>query len=223
MRVPLVRSPRPLALIGGGPVAAEDIEEAIGLTAGFVAADGGVAHLTDRAIRPLAVIGDMDSADADAVAAEGNPVHRIDEQDSTDLEKCLRAIEAPLLLGLGFLGGRADHNLAAMNALVRHAGAPLVLLGGEDICFHCRDTLVLDLAAGTRVSIFPMAPLTGCLSEGLRWTIEGLAMRPDGQIGTSNMALGGAMRMGFDGPGALVILPRHLLAQVTEVLLQGAP
>lgn len=223
MTPPLVRSTSPLALVGGGPVAAEDIEAARGLTAGFVAADGGAAHLAGRSIQPLAVIGDMDSANADTLAAAGMPVHRIAEQDSTDLEKCLRAIEAPLLLGLGFLGGRADHNLAAMNALVRHAGAPLVLLGGEDICFRCPETLALDLAAGTRVSIFPMAPITGCLSEGLRWDIDGLAMRPDGQIGTSNIALGGRMRMGFDGPAALVILPRHLLAQVTEALLQGAP
>jgi thiamine pyrophosphokinase len=49
------------------------------------------------------------------------PVHHLPEQDTTDFEKCLYSVAAPLLLGVGFLGGRADHHLAAMNVLVRYA------------------------------------------------------------------------------------------------------
>ena len=69
-----------------------------------------------------AVIGDMDSLrDPERLRAAGVPMHpRSPSRTSTDLEKCLYSVEAPLFIGLGFLGGRIDHHLAAMNALVRH-------------------------------------------------------------------------------------------------------
>ena len=54
--------------------------------------------------------------------AAGAAVHAVGEQETTDLEKCLYSVEAPLFLGVGFLGGRVDHQLAAMNALVKYAG-----------------------------------------------------------------------------------------------------
>ena len=78
-----------------------------------------------------AVIGDLDSLrDIAALERAGVPVHRLEEQETTDLEKCLYSVEAPLFVGLGFLGGRIDHHLAAMNALVKFARVPVVLVGG---------------------------------------------------------------------------------------------
>ena len=88
------------------------------------------------------------------------------EQDSTDLEKCLYSVEAPLFIGLGFLGGRIDHHLAAMSALVKFPGKPVVLIGGEDLCFLCPRELELELPAGTRVSLYPMGPARGLVSRG---------------------------------------------------------
>ena len=55
-------------------------------------------------------------------------------------------------------------------------------------------------------------------SEGLRWPVAGLDFRPDGRIGTSNAALGGPVRIGFDAPRMLVVLPSDLLGQVAACL-----
>ena len=148
------------------------------------------------------------------------PIHPIPEQETTDLEKCLYSVEAPLFVGLGFLGGRIDHHLAAMNALVKFAAVPVVLVGGEDLCFLCPPELAIDLPAGTRVSLFPMGPVRG-RSEGLLWPIDGLAFDPTGRIGTSNAATGGVVRIGFDAPRMLVILPVDLLGPVVD-RLRGA-
>jgi thiamine pyrophosphokinase len=97
----------------------------------------------------------------------------------------------------------------------------VVLLGGEDLCFLCPPELELDLAPGTRVSLYPLGPARGLVSEGLRWPVAGLELSPEGRIGTSNLALGGPMRIGFDSPRVLVILPEALLAPVAG-LLRGA-
>lgn len=219
MSAALYRAARPVTLVGGGPVDPDLLAAALALAPEAVAADGGGDVALPGGREFGAVIGDMDSIrDADALRARGVPVHHIAEQDSTDLEKCLTSVEAPLFLGLGFLGGRIDHHLAAMNALARHPAPPAILLAGGDLCFLCPAELELSLAAGTRVSLFPMRAAIGVVSEGLRWSVAGLAMAPDGRIGTSNVALGGRMRVGFDRAGVLVILPVHLLREVAARL-----
>lgn len=110
-----------------------------------------------------------------------------------------------------------------MNALVKHP-ARVVLIGRDDICFLCPPDFALEMAAGERVSLFPMGPVTGALGEGLRWPISGLRFAPDGRIGTSNAALGGPLRLGFDAPKMLVILPAAYLASVADRLRSlGSP
>jgi thiamine pyrophosphokinase len=210
-----------VTLVGAGPIDPRHLEAALAIAPVAVAADGGGDLALPGGRRFRAVIGDMDSlADPERLRAAGVPVHPIPEQETTDLEKCLYSVEAPLFVGLGFLGGRIDHHLAAMNALVKFASVPVVLIGGEDLCFLCPPEFAIDLAAGTRVSLFPMGPVRG-RSEGLLWPIDGLAFDPTGRIGTSNAATGGVVRIEFDAPRMLVILPVDLLEPVVD-RLRGA-
>ena len=215
----LYRAGGPVTLLGGGPVAAAGLAAALALAPEAVAADSGGDLTLPGGARLRAVIGDLDSVrNAAALRAQGVAVHAIAEQDSTDLEKCLYSVEAPLYLGVGFLGGRIDHHLAAMSALVKYPDRRVVLIGADDLCLLCPELLELDLAPGTRVSLYPMAPVTGTVSEGLRWSVAGLALRPDGRLGTSNLALGGPMRVGFDARQVLAILPVSLLGAVVDRL-----
>jgi thiamine pyrophosphokinase len=209
-----------VTLVGAGPVAQHQLAAALALAPEAIAADGGGDVALPGGRRFAAVIGDMDSMRG---AAAGVPVHTIAEQETTDLEKCLYSVEAPLYLGVGFLGGRLDHELAAMNALVKFSGRAAVLIGAADVCFLCPPELTLDLPAGTRVSFFPMAPVRGRVSEGLRWSVAGLDLRPDGAIGTSNGALGGPVRVGFDAPRVIAILPEAHLGQVAARLAVSSP
>jgi thiamine pyrophosphokinase len=105
-----------------------------------------------------------------------------------------------------------------MNALAKHRGRAVVLVGGGELCFLCPLSFALELAPGTPVSLFPMGEVAGVVSEGLRWPVAGLAFRPDGRIGTSNAALGGLVRIGFDAPRMLVVLPSDLLGPVAAAL-----
>lgn len=218
----LYRAEGPVTLVGGGPVDTRRLAAALALAPDVVGADGGGNVVLPDGRSFGAVIGDMDSLlDPATLAAAGVALHEITEQDTTDLEKCLRSVDAPLLIGLGFLGGRIDHHLAAMNALVKHPDRRVVLVNGTDLCFLCPPAFALDLAAGTRVSLFPMAPVSATVATGLRWPATGLLFSPDGRIGTSNVALGGPLRLGFDAPRMLVILPADLLGPVVD-RLRGA-
>ena len=214
---PVFRSDAAVTLVGGAPSDPGAIRAALARAPGLVAADGGAAAALAAGRLPDAVIGDFDSLD-DATRARIPPerLHHIAEQDSTDFHKCLARIEAPLILVAGFAGGRMDHLLAVFNVLVRLPHRRTVVLGPDDLCLLAPPDLTLDLAPGTAVSLFPMAAVTA-ESRGLHWPVDGLALAPDAQSGTSNRATG-PVRLCAHAPKLLLLLPRDTLPQLLEGL-----
>ncbi|MEB8386324.1 thiamine diphosphokinase [Rhodobacteraceae bacterium KMM 6894] len=212
----IVQTSGSITLIGGANVAANLFQMAISRAPRVVAADGGADSALAYGVLPEAVIGDGDSISAATRAAlPPDHMYQILEQDSTDFEKCLARIDAGLILGVGFSGARLDHQLAVCNALVRAPQQRCVLLGSDDLVFLAPPAITLDMPEGVPVSLFPMGAVEGH-SEGLKWPIRGLSMVPDGQIGTSNMALG-SVDLSVTAPKMLVIVP---LAQL-DVIIDG--
>ncbi len=161
--------------------------------------------------------GDFDSISARARA--GIPpenLHPVTEQDSTDFEKCLSRIDAPLVIAVGFAGARHDHFLAALSTLSRRIGPPCILIAAEDVITLCPPEIALDLRPGTRLSLFPMGPASG-YAQGLKWPINGLNFAPDARIGTSNAATGPVL-LQTEGP-MLLILPRANLVTLARALV----
>lgn len=219
----IVRDSRGITLLGGGQIGPGDLAEALRLAPCLVAADGGAEAALAGGHVPRAVIGDMDSL-PETLRSEipADRFHEIPEQDSTDFDKALRSVAAPLVLGVGFLGRRVDHQLANFNVLARRADRRCILIGRHDIVFAAPARLALDLAPGSRVSLFPMTPVTGT-SQGLHWPIEGLEMAPGGVIGTSNRATDGPLELSFAAPGMLVILPAEALRAAVAGLARAEP
>ncbi len=201
----------------------DDLTEALGLAPVLVAADGGANLALQIGQMPAAVIGDMDSIDSEARRRiPADRLHHLPEQETTDFDKCLRSIRAPLVLGVGFMGARLDHQLAAFHSLLCHPGRRCILLGAEDIAFLLPMRLGLVLPEGTRLSLFPLAP--GRVSgRGLRWPLDGLELRAGARIGTSNEVAGGAVDLAVDAPGVLALLPRPVLGAAIDGLLASEP
>ncbi len=212
----LIDSPDIITLLGGGEVNARCLDVALIRAPRVVAADGGADVALSHGLTPEAVIGDFDSlSDAATTALPPERLHHVPEQDSTDFEKVLQRVRAPMLLAVGFLGRRLDHQLAALTALTRHARQPCLLLGSDDIAFAAPPEIALSLPIGSRLSLYPLAEVTG-RSEGLEWPIEGLTFTPSGRIGTSNRVTG-PVRLSFDAPGMIVLTPPEAL----DALLEG--
>ena len=178
----------------------------------------GIAHALACGHRPVAVIGDMDSLPSDETWRKSDiRVYRLDEQDTTDFEKCLARIRAPLILGVGLTGKRRDHELAAYHALMRYPAQRCLLIAEEDVIMLCPPKMSIDLPRGTRVSLFPMAPVN-VSSTGLEWELSELALEPGRRIGTSNAALGGLVELSVNKPNLLVILPVDKLSELIAAL-----
>lgn len=214
----MLHSSATITIIGGGFVNQNHLLRVLRLAPDMVAADGGADVALAAGLSPMMVIGDFDSiSDAARRAIPADRLHHVPEQDSTDFEKCLRAVAAPLILGLGFMGARFDHALSAMNTLARHPHRRCILVGEEDICFLCPPRLALDLPAGMRLSLFPMTAVRG-ESEGLRWPIAGIDFAPGGRIGTSN-EVSGPVRLRMGEGAMVVILPEAALEVAAGALM----
>ena len=214
----IVFSDAPVLLVGGATGDNTQLLQLLDEVDTVVAADSGADWCRSVGRLPDAVIGDLDSvSDETRKALPPDRVHHIAEQDSTDFDKALRSISAPLVIGIGFLGGQIDHMLAAMTVLVRYQDRAVMLVGEEDVVLHAPPALELSLTAGTRVSLFPMAPVSG-KSTGLEWPIDGISFDPSTRVGTSNRATG-PISLSMETAGMLLILPVSERRQVQDALL----
>lgn len=216
---PIIHSSAAITLIGGGEANTADLKEALNLAPICVAADGGAVLALEAGIMPEAVLGDFDSAPA-GVLEQIPParLHRIEEQDTTDFEKALARIDAPVIVGVGFWGGRVDHQLAALHGLLSFADRPCVLLAGDELICLAPPQISLPTRAGDVVSLFPLADAAG-QSTGLHWPIDGLAFSLGQKIGTSNAATG-PITLQMERPGLALILPRRLMPDVVAAFCQ---
>lgn len=216
---PIIHSSAAITLIGGGEATTDDLNDVLSLAPICVAADGGVVLALQAGVMPKAVLGDFDSAPAAVLdQIPLSRLHRIDEQDTTDFEKALARIDAPVIVGVGFMGGRIDHQLAALHGLLAFADRPCVLLAGDEVILLAPPKIALPTRAGEVVSLFPLAGATG-RSTGLQWPIEGLNFALGEKIGTSNAATG-PMSLQMEQPGLALILPRRLMPDVVAAFCQ---
>jgi thiamine pyrophosphokinase len=221
MSDPFVQTLEIVTLVGAGPVNMGDLKEVLTRAPFCVGVDGGTEIVRNYGKVPNFVIGDMDSADALSIEGlDPATVLQVDEQESTDFDKALRNIKAPLVLGLGFVGGRIDHQLAVFSTLVRYPQKRCILIGPEDIVFHLPEHLEIELPEGSRFSIFPLRP-GRAVSSGLEWPLDGLFLEAGGMLGTSNMVTKGSVRIRAMQPGLLAILPRQALAAASDAFLRS--
>ena len=215
----IVSSEHTVCLVGGARVDADLISLMLPMVARFIAVDRGADTLIAAGITPAAVIGDLDSISDDARAALGAVLHHIPEQDTTDFEKALSRVAAPMVVALGFTGGRMDHTLAVLNVLARFADRAVILADGTDVCFLAKQgTTLVTAPPGTRMSLMPLAECRVSVT-GLRWSFTDRVMHPVGFISSSN-EVAGDVRVQTDGP-VLITLPLAFLPNAIKSALRG--
>ena len=204
--------------MGGADFSEELFKEVYDNEIPIIAADGGVNFLTEKNISPELVIGDLDSVSEQKIHnIEPEKIIRISEQDSTDLEKVLFNTQSPLTIGIGFLGSQIDHELAALSALVKFSHKKIIFIGEHDIVFLVPPSFSLRSFNGMRISLYPLDEVK-VHSDGLQWATDGLTMKPTGQLGTSNKAIGKSIHLAPDKPNLLLILPKTVLNEAISQL-----
>lgn len=202
----------PVIVLGGGDFDPAQLREFVERGYALIAADGAADAALALGLQLHAVIGDFDSI-ADRSAFDPNvQMIEIIEQETTDFEKCLYSIDAPMFICFGMLGKRVDHTLAAFHTIARYgAHKHIVLMDQVDMCIGVTGDFDIVLPVGIRFSIYPLHPAKFKSSVGLKFPLDGLTLDVGKRIGTSNVTCAPKVQLNcakdFDDP-YLVILPR---------------
>jgi thiamine pyrophosphokinase len=166
----------------------------------LIAADGGLRHLRALGLTPHLLVGDLDSAGADEVAAARAAGAQIEKhparKDETDLELALRracADGAHDVLIFGALGGRWDQTLANLLLLAHPAyrTVRLRLLDGQQQIYLVQGATTLEGQPGDTVSLVPLSgDAHGVTTAGLEYPLADGTLPFGGTLGISNVLLG---------------------------------
>lgn len=213
----------PIVIVGGGSVDAELLRELYASGCRLIGADGGADQIVDAGLKPEVIVGDFDSLREPLSWLGKTRLIQLPEQETTDFEKALYSTRAPVTIGLGMTGGRFDHTLAALDAMARYARKRhIVLVDEQDIALGLTREFAFEVAAGDRVSIHPLAPITFWHSDGLEYPLDAVKLAPGVRTGTSNMATTGAFAIqpeeGVQAPYLLILDRQYLFRLVAQLL-----
>ncbi len=156
-----------------------------------IAADGGANTARLVGIRPDIIIGDLDSVTAATKRVFASSViMRVDDQDSTDLEKVLDFLSARRTheaIIVGATGKRIDFTLGNLSVLWSYtAFLRMSVVGDGWRAMPVGRSMKVDARPGTTVSLIPFGPCSGITLKGLRWPLSNASMGP-GEIAVSNV------------------------------------
>lgn len=159
--------------------------------AGFVlAADGGANVLAHLGLRCDAILGDFDSL-SDGVLV-GVPRIPAANQDLTDLAKAVEYLveaSASTIRIVCATGSRLDHTFCALGILAAY-GRRVDLALVDDVA-EARlvvSEMSLHGVLGRTISLLPVTPCVGVVTQGLRWDLHGDVLAAGVRESISNVA-----------------------------------
>ena len=212
-----------LVIVGGGTAEPDLLRELYASGGHLVGADGGADAIVAAGLKPEMIVGDFDSLEEPLSWLGKTRLMQIAEQETTDFEKALYSTRAPVTVAVGMTGGRFDHTLAALDAVVRYgAGRRIILVDEHDIAVTLTETFAFTVEAGERVSVHPLAPISFWRSEGLEYPLDSVRLAPGERTGTSNRALEGPFTIvpeeGMHVPYLAILDRRYLLRLIAQLL-----
>ncbi|KAL6500339.1 cAMP-dependent protein kinase subunit [Orobanche hederae] len=185
-----------------------------------ICADGGANRLYDelpllfpnedaveirKRYKPNSIKGDMDSIREEVLGfykdVGTEVVAASDDQDTTDLHKCVAHIQdlpnlknhELCILVAGALGGRFDHEVGNINVLCRFPNMRIILL--SDDCLiqllpssRHHEIHIQPAVEGPHCGLIPIgAPSKSSTTTGLQWNLSDTEMKFGGLVSTSNI------------------------------------
>ncbi len=186
----------------------------------IIAVDGGYASLAKVAVSPDFALGDFDSLGyvPDGVPVEKHPVMKDDSDTALALDWA-RLHGASGVAVYGALGGRLDHTLATIAALVgaARAGMRVVAVGQGNavVALVGGESLSLPAYKSGTFSVFSTSDeSSGLVEHGPLYEVEGATLRNDVTLGLSNEFVGKPVTISVERGAIVVVLPAVPLADI---------
>lgn len=174
-----------------------------------VCCDGAYRHLKRMGIKPVAIVGDMDSLKNEQVDVS---VVKVDEQDFNDLNKAFLWLrekypQATDIHILGATGKSEAHALGNLSYLMywEQKGLSIDMVSDYNTAFAISDSCELHVGEGRKVSIFSPDNTLSIKSKGLVWPTD--EVRFDLWFrGTLNRASADIVALDFNHPAPVLVV-----------------
>ena len=184
----------------------------------IICADGGTRHALALGLQPDLIIGDMDSANKEALQQFRETGVSLElfpqDKNETDLELAIgRAIELNPheIIIVGALGGRLDQtlaNIALLNNLQLSTFSMKLDDGVEEVLL-CRDQVKIHGRSGDIVSLIPwQGQVSQVETTHLKWPLHKETLYPEKTRGVSNEMLGDTASISI-ASGLLLVVHRR--------------
>ena len=215
-------SKRAIIVTGGQPLSNAAIA-LLPIDAAVIAADSGLDHALAAGLRPVLVVGDLDSVSDTSLALAremGIPIQEHPpDKDDTDTELAIAAALASgaddLMLVSGG-GDRLDHSIGALSALGHPSLAgcgTVTALWGDALVFVLHGPRTRDLAIGAGITFSLLAlhgTCTGVTLRDARWPLTDAVIEPASSLGVSNVAVSTTVRITIATGVLTVIVPQFI-------------
>lgn len=175
----------------------------------IICCDGSAGSLLNTGLEPEAIVGDLDSLNADIADRYSDRLFRDDDQETNDLTKAVRWCAAngfDEIVIIGATGKREDHTIGNISLLAEYTlyiKVRMITDTGEIIPLIKSSTV--QSFPGQQVSVFAVNPFTKVTSRGLKYEMNDLELR-NWWRATLNEATGESFELSFQGSPLLVYL-----------------
>jgi thiamine pyrophosphokinase len=183
----------------------------------IICADGGSNNISKYRITPNVIIGDMDSIKPSKLKEfrkKNLEIIKIDEQETTDFEKCLKyCLEHKIndIYVFGGSGPRADHTLNNYSIMKRYYKKLNARMIDDkfEISFINHNTK-FNYTKGELVSLLALPKATKVKTKGLRYPLHYEDLEFGKREGTLNESTSTSVSVSFDR-GSLLIFVKHFI------------
>lgn len=181
----------------------------------LICADGASNNLKKHKITPNIIIGDMDSSKKktlDYFRKKGVEIRKIDDQETTDFEKCLLyCVENNLkdILIFGASSKRQDHTLNNYSVMKRYYKAlNLKLIDKKFEIFYFEKHIKFEYPKNKLISMMPVPLARGITTKGLKYALKNEDLEIGVREGTLNISSENKIEIDFES-GDLLLFKRH--------------
>jgi len=175
----------------------------------IVCCDGSTGSLVTAGYLPDAIVGDMDSLDAELAERFADRIHADNDQETNDLTKTVlwcRNCGYNEITIVGATGKREDHTLGNISLLADYSEYIKVrMVTDTGIILPFKKSCKIETFKGQQISIFSINPDTEITSSGLKYSLAGKKLRNWWEA-TLNEAVGDVVKLEFEGGAVLVFL-----------------
>jgi thiamine pyrophosphokinase len=212
---------RALILANGKPPSKRLFDKFFALADWFVCADGGANTAARFDCPPHLIIGDFDSIEDETRALFSNvSIKLLKNQNSTDLEKALTAViqkKYKEIVVLGATGGRLDHAIGNLSALVKFSGkAHITFIDDRGTFIAVKHSIEINLQVGSTISLLPLSRCNGIVTSGLKWDLKNESLELGVRESTSNVSISSPVNINVKKGSLIVFIlsnNKNLLSQ----------